>query len=186
MTCAPDLFERVIGFRAWSIGRPYLRGLNKASNDHLWSIGNHAVRWDSATMTARCLRDHYGLGGIEHPDSAAPHIDCKCGIYANHQLAWPSSAPEGACIGAVAAWGRIQVHGRGFRAQHAQIVAFGYARTWSKDAVARIRRTADRFGVPLPPLTGLPALAFEFGSPIPLGMRPGNHTLSAEPGVDFD
>jgi hypothetical protein len=176
---APDLFEKVIGFRAWSIGRFSRHGFPQPPNDDLWSVGNHPVRWESATMTARCLKDRYGLGGIDHSDTVVPHVACKCGIYANHQLGWPSSAPEGMCIGAVAAWGRIQVHGRGFRSQHAQIVALGFVPAWSDAAIRSVRNVADRFGVPLVPLSGLDTVALEHGSPVPINMRPHGNDASA-------
>jgi hypothetical protein len=175
----PDLVDKVIGFRAWSIGRPYRRGLAQMRNEDLWSIGNHAVRWDSRTMTARCLQQRYGLGGVSHPDHPPPYVRCKCGIYANHRLGWPSSAPEGMCIGAVAAWGRLQVHGRGFRAEHAEILAFGYAPAWTSGAIARIGRLAARFRVPLVPLRWLPDVALEHGSPVPVQLRPGDDTPGA-------
>jgi hypothetical protein len=178
--------EKVIGFRAWSIGRSRNRGFGQVRNDHLWSIGNHPVRWDSPRMTAECLRDLYRLGGIRHPGKPAPHIGCKCGIYANHQLGWPSSAPEGMCNGAVAAWGRIQVHHRGFRAQHVEIVAFGYSRAWTRAGIGRVARTADRFGVPLVPLGGLHDVALEHGSPIPIDLRAQGPATSSPPADDFD
>jgi hypothetical protein len=162
-------------------------GFPQRPNDDLWSVGNHPVRWESATMTARCLKDRYGLGGIDHSDTVVPHVACKCGIYANHQLGWPSSAPEGMCIGAVAAWGRIQVHGRGFRTQHAQIVALGFVPAWSDAAIRSVRKVADRFGVPLVPLSGLDTVALEHGSPVPLNMRPrGDDTSAAITEHDLD
>lgn len=186
MSRAPDLVEKVIGFRAWSIGRPYRRGLGQVRNDDLWSIGNHAVRWGAPTMTARCLQDRYGLGGVSHPGHPSPYVHCKCGIYANHRLGWPSSAPEGMCIGAVTAWGRIQVHGRGFRAEHVEIVAFGYAPAWTNGSIGRIARLACRFRVPLVPLTWLPAAALEHGSPIPSELRPGDDTSSTFADADSE
>ncbi|MFZ1996837.1 MAG: hypothetical protein WAU75_22170, partial [Solirubrobacteraceae bacterium] len=107
---APDLVTAVIGFRQWRV-----RG------DELWSF-QAAERWQRGVHTAHCAAQAH----------EAPVNGCTCGIYA-----WYSPTPRGASAltadlvaGAVALWGRIELHAHGMRAQHAMVVALALPLSW--------------------------------------------------------
>jgi hypothetical protein len=117
------LAGKIQGVRAWNLlaagasGARFLRSLMAPS---YWP--------PSRPLTAHCP---------EHaaPDHQPPHKDCDCGIYAWHPsraseavgileaaLFQDEEAPD-AVAGVIEAWGRIEVHSDGFRAQHARPVA---------------------------------------------------------------
>jgi hypothetical protein len=155
---APDLIRAVIGFRQWR-----LRG------EELWSL--HADdRWGRGLQTARCL-------GEDAHDGAAPQNGCTCGFYA-----WYSPTPRTASLGtaelvggAVALWGRVELHAHGVRAQHAMIVAL--ALPFSRgEKRRRLIKAANALEVPTVPARKLKAAALEHGDVIPRSMRPPDTT----------
>ncbi len=104
----PPLFAGAVhGIRCW--------GLSEHGLLHGLGIGS-AMVWspDREPTTAHCLR-------ACHP---APDPKCGCGLYALHPYAYRRPARHGPAVravtGIVEAWGRIEVHGRGFRAQRAR------------------------------------------------------------------
>lgn len=149
---APDLIEAVIGYRQWRSPGNTLRGLIEPTP---WPPGE--------TMTAAC---RYAWRKVDHDDVEAPRSDCSCGLYAWHDR--PLQAVGDAnrmVLGAIKAWGRIEVHHGGFRAQHAQIIALA-------GAGRRVAWLAGRYGVPAVPADRLAAFASEHGTPVPDALRP--------------
>src|SRR5919112_1421635 len=54
------------------------------------------------------------------------HADCRCGIYAYHRPGTQTYFGEWEWTeGIVTAWGRIEAHATGLRAQHARVEALG-------------------------------------------------------------
>jgi hypothetical protein len=161
---APDLAEPVVGFRAWrAIGErllsPYM-----------------PVRWEGRVLHAECLPANrallFGEGWLAEPHRA-PHPACRCGIYAHHRPGAQSYYGEFDWLpGVVTAWGTIEAHADGFRAEHARIEAFGADRRWPERRLARARAIAVRLGVPLVDGRDLAAVADEFGAPVPVSLRP--------------
>src|SRR3954454_2775598 len=101
---APDLIRAVIGFRQWR-----LRG------SELWSVRSDEA-WTRGVQTSHCLSDG------EHE---APQNGCTCGIYA-----WYAPPPRTSSAGtsdlvagAIAAWGRVELHAHGMRVERAMVVA---------------------------------------------------------------
>ncbi len=111
----------------------------------------------------------------------APHRDCNCGIYAFHRppqldditkfsarMSIPTRAPDPlskpeAVAGAMIAWGKIQVHVEGFRAQYARPVAFV-----NRDELGNLigpvaRSLAERLGLPVIQREHIERYAAEFG-----------------------
>lgn len=130
MTDPPVYPECVIGYRSWYAG----------SDATLWPAG-----WVPAARAARSVHRPWRAG----PNAAAcpleahvaPDQHCTCGLYAGFEV----PAPEhGFVVGAVAAWGLVQVHRDGFRAEHAQITALADD-SRRKD----LHAIAARYGVPL-------------------------------------
>ena len=74
--------------------------------------------------------------------------------------------------GAVASWGRLRVHGDGFRAEHACVVALAYPPETRADEVRKLERVAVRYRVELVPLDRLEQAASRHGSPLPDSLRP--------------
>lgn len=164
---APDLIRAVIGFRQWRL-----------HGDELWSL-RADDRWGRGLMTARCLGDH------AH-DGPAPQNGCTCGFYA-----WYAPTPRTASAataelvgGAVAMWGRVELHAHGIRAQHAMIVALALPMSWGAKR-RRLVAVARALEVPAVPARKLKAAALEHGDVIPRSMRPPDTTPNkrAAPGT---
>jgi small neutral amino acid transporter SnatA (MarC family) len=155
---APDFIEAAIGYREWVVEGQRLR-----------SSAAVGVEWTPGTNTARC----YGYGACE----PAPGQHCDCGLYAVYEPPQPGDIDP--ClfdqavlvIGAVAAWGDIQGHRDGFRAQHARIVALAYPPQAGPQTIARLVPVARRFEVELVALGELAAAAAQHGKPLPLPER---------------
>jgi hypothetical protein len=154
---APDFIRAVIGYRQWR-----LRG------SELWSLRTDD-RWERGGLTAHCR-----AGGHEGP---APQNGCTCGFYA-----WYAPPPRSASVatsdlvaGAVALWGRVEIHARGMRAEHAMVVAL--ALPFSRGAKRRrLVAAADALEVPVVPARRLKAVAAQHGEPIPASLRPPDLT----------
>jgi hypothetical protein len=138
------LEEPIVGYRVWAPRGDELRG----TTGEAWPVGD---------QTARCL---------EHEEHAAPEGDCACGVYALHRK--PVRVPAGSVLGAVVAWGRLEVHMDGFRAAHARPLALARAGT----DLPRLECLAARYQVPLVELAVLDRYACEFGGRVPPDARP--------------
>jgi hypothetical protein len=157
-TAAPDLIRAVIGFRQWRLRDDGLRSLH--ADD----------RWERGLHTARCLGEHAHEG-------PAPQNECTCGLYA-----WYAPPPRTASAatpdlvaGAVAMWGRVELHAQGMRAQHAIIVALALPFSWGGKR-RRLLAVARALEVPAVPARRLKTAALEHGDVIPRRMRPPDTT----------
>jgi hypothetical protein len=115
LTGAPDLVTPLVAFRSWrlSSGRlvsPFI-----------------PCRWEGRVMHAACWDANRSLtrgeGWLTEPH-ASPEPRCQCGIYgyfAPGPRSWFGEAFW--CEGVVTAWGRVEVHQDGFRAEHARVEA---------------------------------------------------------------
>jgi hypothetical protein len=77
--------------------------------------------------------------------------------------------------GAVALWGRVELHAHGVRAQHAMIVALALPFSWGAKR-RRLVEVANALEVPTVPARRLKAAALEHGDVIPRSMRPPDTT----------
>ena len=145
---APDLTEPIVGFRAWHAG---------AGGQLVpWSAGA-AGAWVEGVNTATCLAHPTGAGHV------APVAACTCGLYALATIEDARLRPSMEVVGAIVAWGDVEVHATGFRAQHAALVALGMPAHPARGHRDRILLAAERYGVAVVPVTALPAAASEFG-----------------------
>src|SRR3954454_16744126 len=95
---APDFVEAVVGYRAWHIEPD---GLLRP-----WTFT--ALPWQPGANRAVCARE------VRHEP---PVADCMCGLYALTDPADRRLDFRGDhAVGAVAAWGGLEVHRTGFRA----------------------------------------------------------------------
>ncbi len=167
---APDLTRKLIGFRQWTI-------------DHDGSLYSAAgrVKWTPGVNRARCMHDAYQLARGEvpaHHPYEAPHPKCMCGLYAYHEppAIWLARGDEhgrpGTVYGAIAVWGRVEVHADGFRAEHAQIVCLAFQPSWSWAFVREIENTAMGRSITAVPVDDLEDEALRHGTVIPGQLRP--------------
>jgi len=169
----------VIGFREWAVSPALeLRATVMAS---AWVPGVNRAACRAGSVEVPVARG--GLlgtvvGAAPAHEGGAPHSDCGCGLYALHALPEPRTEDVWApfslwhVTGVVCAWGVLEVHRSGFRAQYARPVLLGV-----DDASPAARRVvvaavARRYGVPLVSLEELASLAREYGDPVPADSIP--------------
>lgn len=162
---APDLIAPVIGFRAWRLGAdrllsPYI-----------------PCRWEGRTMHAQCYDANRtllrGEGWLDAPHPS-PDPRCQCGIYAYHRPGLRAYYGEFAWAeGIIAAWGRIEVHADGFRAEHARIEALARPDRDTPAVHRTIEAVAAGLGVPLLERAELAGAAEAYGRPLPASSMPG-------------
>ena len=161
---APDLIDRVVGFRKWRVVRGYL------CSPYV------TLFWREPVLEARCRPDKpmrvFGQGWLRTPHEA-PHPECECGIYAYHR-----PPPEGPIpyldrvVGIVSLWGRMEVHADGLRAQHARVEALALRPQWGTRQVEKVERIAAELGVDLVDHRELAVAAGRYGERLPRSMVP--------------
>ena len=143
----PLIPGHVYGLRSWAVvSRDGEDGLEAPFTGVRWPTDGNAIR-------ARCLAS---------PDHEPPSADCACGIYAYHpsegsvrELCWelrtdPRDPTAVRAIGIVEAWGSVEVHDRGFRAEHARPYAFVIPERLAETEYGRrIERLAGAHGTEL-------------------------------------
>ncbi len=159
----PDFLEPVVGYRAWRL----------ADDGELvpWTV-TRAGGWVPGVNTAACHLSHFmvamGEGARRTPRHRPPSPTCMCGLYALHDGTDPRIAPGGgSALGAIVAWGDLEVHATGFRAEHACIVALALPWRCSPADRERLELAAARYRVPLVPQERLADTAHEHGAPLP-------------------
>jgi hypothetical protein len=112
------------------------------------------------------------------PAHAAPDPKCRCGLYAWHDAGRLPDASGYAAeyvYGAILAWGRIEVHGDGLRAEYAEPVVLAYDETQSYRHVRRVQAIGSELGLPVVEIEQLDEAANAFGDPVPLDLRPSRN-----------
>lgn len=154
MSEAPDLTVKVLGYREWLIADGELLALY---NENSWGCGPNLARCDSGA----------------HP---APQKHCGCGLYGLHDVpeGWDGWGPypHTQVVGAILAWGRIEVHPTGFRAEWAEPLALGVGSGFPKARTRRVERVAEDYGIAAVPVEKLTEFALQHGQPVPESLRP--------------
>jgi hypothetical protein len=183
---APDLLDYVIGVRGF------------ARIGHSLASPFQSMPWPRPDVRAECEPSaqatraafaglNYKPGKVAKMTKAAlaqqarirphraPHVDCSCGIYAYHDpdadyLTQP-------IVGIVRAKGRLIVHTGGFRAESAEVIALAFDPDLGDGVQAQrfrevTRRACAWWRVPLLTRDALVASFGEFGSPVPMNLRP--------------
>jgi hypothetical protein len=165
VTAAPDLAAPVVAFRSWRL-----------AGERLMSPFI-PCRWQGAVMHATCYdanrRLTRGVGWLDAPHSS-PHEDCQCGIYAYHSpgpRSWFGEAYW--CEGVVSAWGRLVVHGDGFRAEHARVEALAVPAALTRFGAEQVGRVGAALGVPVLAHDELEDFAERRGGGVPASLLPG-------------
>ena len=158
---APDLIEPVVGYRLWSV-----------QGDRLYSPYRGDV-WEDVELRARCPLGTHDPGDV-------PATDCMCGVYAYYVRPPRSSAvSRDLVIGAVAAWGQVELHGAGMRVSHARILALALPPTSGRKRRMLVA-AANYLEVPAVSFRQLRRVAQESGSPAPASLRPPRTPLPWE------
>lgn len=128
--------------------------------------------WTIGENTATCR------GQGTHPGIAAPVHDCECGLYAVNAVehipsmrSLPAVGPA-RIYGTVLAWGRIEVHRTGFRAQYAEPVVLAYNPEDSYRHVSNLKAIMGEMDLPLVELGDLERASEGYGEPVPMELRP--------------
>ena len=125
---APLIAGKIHGVRGWT-----LRGdeLCAAVHDAEWAAGGQATR--ASCATARRHR--------------SPVKGCGCGLYGTHPWA---GGTQGEILGVIEAWGRVELHADGFRAEYARPVALFAVADETTVAQARVLgRVTERYACEL-------------------------------------
>ncbi|MDP9400882.1 MAG: hypothetical protein M3P39_08065 [Actinomycetota bacterium] len=160
---SPDHGDPVVGFREWVL-----------LDDELLSPLARTP-WGAETMQAECLARCRRAAGLwrsasPHP-GPAPDPRCVCGLYAfAHPYAQRDHGRLTVVRGAVALWGRVEVHERGMRAEFARVLAL--ALPGGRRPEAAVRRVAERLEVPAVAAKHLPAAALAHGQALPSSLIP--------------
>jgi hypothetical protein len=158
----------LVGFRAW-----------KVKDDLLTPCWQSSNTWETVTAHAVC-RAPYCMPTWSRPPhveprhkDAAPNGSCTCGIH-GYYAADPNlngaREPRG-CWGMIVAWGKIIECERGFKAQHARIVALLEEPEPAVDLTAIL----DRYQIPLLPLDELEQYGHFWGEIHPLNAAKTQH-----------
>lgn len=154
---APDLVRPLVAFRSWRLsgGRlvsPFI-----------------PCRWDGRTMHAACFDANRALtrgdGWVAEPH-ASPDPRCQCGIYGYFSpgpRSWYGEAYW--CEGVITAWGRVEVHRDGFRAEHARVEALAVPDGGHAARRDAVRDAATALAVPLLAYAELEGFADRLGGP---------------------
>jgi hypothetical protein len=145
-----EVARHVIGYRVWRVSR------DRDGYYSLTSTNSGKYRWKSGVNDARCN---------EYPHDA-PHHQCCCGLYAVYEPPW-DSVP----LGAIAAWGRIEAHRTGFRAQYAMPIVLAEPAVCSLEAIDLVSGIGRRYGVRVVPPDELEEWALQYGDPVHEGLR---------------
>jgi hypothetical protein len=164
VTHVPDLAAPVVGFRAWRIVgerlmSPYI-----------------PCRWEGRVLHAACFDANrvlqQGRGWLAEPH-ASPHPDCQCGIYAYHRPGAQAYYGEWLWTeGVLSAWGRIEAHAEGLRAEHGRIEVLAEPPPNDPERRRAVSAVAGRLGIPTVPRAELGAVAEGLGGVLPAALRP--------------
>lgn len=178
---AGRLTSKIIGYRGWTLDGYKLRSANHQQHGGFWNIGpNKAQCRIEARRAFLSQGSPWMLGALDvgqhaPPDHDAPHPDCECGLYAYfdvHRENNPHGFDTDLIWGAVAAWGRVEVHSSGFRAEYAEPVVLAYSPRDAYEDVVNLQTIAGELGLPFVTFDELPAEAAKHGQTVPKDMRP--------------
>lgn len=148
---APELIAgRIHAVRAWNL-------ISEAGTGRmlLGSLVHHTV-WPTGPVSAEC-------SAHLHRGTHVPGPECSCGFYAHHladvdheMLAESHEIDQ--ALGVIEAWGRIEVHETGVRAEHVRLVALLADDSAPSEYLDELESAARAYGVGVVSLAGDRAL----------------------------
>lgn len=165
----PVLQGEIVGRRGWRLDLDDLEGMRTWPSMPVLRSSWAPRAWFPGNNQAHCIRGDWG-----HP---APHVRCECGLYAVYRPDDVARFLGGLLIlgqgirGLITAWGDIEAHVEGFRAEHARVAAL-VDEPYLPPGVARA--IATHYQVPLITEEQWRDDAFitEFGEILPWVVRP--------------
>lgn len=162
MTQCPVLQGEIVGRRAWRVSGIHSHDLHALVQGDVWYPG---------TKVARCLIPAAGVPALH----TSPDHHCTCGLYAYYDIDPKSLTVIRRIHGLITAWGDVEFHSDGFRAQRARVAALvlEVALPDADPSTGLPRRLARRYGVPLITAHQFFDDSFiaEFGEVVPLELR---------------
>jgi hypothetical protein len=156
---APDLLAPVYAFRDW---HALPEGLASPRT---------GVTWTSPMLTAECRPRT--AEDLVRPSHRAPGRDCNCGIHGyfhpNHDT---SKVDFQGVTGVITAWGQVEVHEDGIRAEFARVEALGVYSRWTRRQKAAVSSIAGDLGVDLVDMRDLQDAAAYYATPVPAALVP--------------
>ena len=161
-------------FRAWTLDGYRLRSANPS--------GGH---WTPGVNRAECKRSTYDPmpplqaiwsgsaegGGTAH---SAPDPKCRCGLYAwygpERLTGFPGFGAE-LVYGVVLAWGHVEAHADGLRAEYAEPAMLAYSERQSFKHVRRVQAVGSELALPVVELRELALAAEAIGEAVPIELR---------------
>jgi hypothetical protein len=154
---APDFAFAVVGYRAWQLDPGGI----------LFPLALHgAPPWEAGVNRADCFAQR------PHDGEEPPGSRCTCGFHALQDPADRRLTLGQPVVGAIAAWGELEVHATGFRAEYARVVALLYEPGSPAELGGRLRRAARRYGVRLVAVGELVPEALRYALPLPERVLP--------------
>jgi hypothetical protein len=156
----PDYIKIAAAFKLWQesmVSREIYHPPIPAGKVTLRSPNKEYV-WQAGTNEAIC--------GVSADGHTAPGPDCPCGLYSYYDV---PRTPMYRPVGIVTSWGQIEAHETGMRSQYMKIELLCGSEL--------AQEVAEQFEIPYVHPTDkfldvLENLAGEYGSPLPVGMRP--------------
>lgn len=144
---------KLVGWRQWRVG-----------DDGELLPGFRGGAWQPGENVATCATGH-----------AAPDSDCHCGLHAYYALPdghWGWGGTLGHVKGVVLAWGAVELHPDGFRAERMQPLCLVVEKPGRARHVL-LGLVAERYGgLPVLSREEALALALEYGRSVPAGLIP--------------
>lgn len=175
----PDLIQPVIGFRTFCSDDGLLR--SSGAGDAIWDPDVTIAECEGFDKVhALAFYESSGEPAKAKTPHPAPDKNCGCGLYAYHKPAHLFAAvglfgPRPSRIkGAIAAWGRMEIHPTGFRAEKARVVALALDDLCAGDPKRReqIEQLACIYGARAVPSYLLTEEAYKYGIATPKKLRP--------------
>jgi HIRAN domain len=162
----PLLAGTIHGVRSWS-----LMVDGDSGRDLLGAMARDVVWPRRRPMRALCVP-----GGFVDEEHEAPSPDCTCGIYSHHPFGAEhllhNDLDDGSnVLGLVEAWGRVEVHAGGFRAEYARPTALIADADCYEGYRHRVERLARGYGAEYVELEDHQAIV-DYCEGLPNGLSP--------------
>jgi hypothetical protein len=159
LPAAPDLLGPVHAFRDW---RALPQGLTSPRT---------GVTWTARELTAECRPRT--PEDLVRPAHRAPGRECSCGIHGYFRPGYETSKVDFSGVtGVITAWGEVEVHHDGIRAEYARVEALGIYSRWTRRQKAAVFALADALDVDLLDLYDLEVAAGGYAAAVPPGLVP--------------
>lgn len=147
---APDLTRKVIGYRVFTLSGGELHSIN---GGNIWMPGANKARCD-ARMRQQMASPFFSFSLLSEParepapkpktHTEVPGAECHCGLYAYHEVPeeWREGALKGNVGGVIQAWGRMEVHSNGFRAEYAEVALLVFDPYCGPKQLKKIKKAA--------------------------------------------